>query len=191
MKAGDSEAAERLWERYFETLVRLASKKLQGAARAVADEEDVALSAMKSLCLGAREGRFPLLADRDSLWRLLVVLTARKASDQRLHELRQKRGGGKVVSATSGAKSSTPSEQPRDFEEIIGQEPTPEFAALMADQCRRLLECLGDEGLRSVALWKMEGFTNEEVAAKLGCVPRTVERKLQMIRDIWEKEGVG
>ena len=71
---------------------------------------------------------------------------------------------------------------------VAGSEPTPEFAAAMAEECRRLLDLLGDEELRAVALWKMEGFTNEEIAAKLGCVSRSVKRKLRSIRTIWEHE---
>ncbi|MBV8234094.1 MAG: hypothetical protein JO075_00190, partial [Acidimicrobiia bacterium] len=72
--------------------------------------------------------------------------------------------------------------------QIIGREPSPEFAAQVADECRRLLDGLGDEGLRSVALWKMEGYTNAEIAARLGGVnTRTVERKLKTIRARWEE----
>ena len=58
----------------------------------------------------------------------------------------------------------------------------------MAEECRRLLELLGDATLRSVAVWKMEGYTNAEIADKLGCVAVTVERKLQLIRSLWAGE---
>src|SRR5262245_64764290 len=71
LQAGKSEAVQALWERYFHRLVGLARKKLQDAPRRAADEEDVALSAFDSFCRHAEEGRFPQLADRDSLWRIL------------------------------------------------------------------------------------------------------------------------
>ena len=96
LKAGDADAAQRLWQRYFERLVRLARKKLQGARRRVADEEDAALGAFDSFCRGAREGRFPLLSDRHNLWPLLVLITSRKAIDLVQQEGRKKRGGGAV-----------------------------------------------------------------------------------------------
>src|SRR5262249_16748472 len=67
-------------------------------------------------------------------------------------------------------------------------EPTAEFAAQVAEECRRLLDRLGDAELRSVALWKMEGYTVEEIAARLGCVPRTVHRRLRLIQDLWQHE---
>src|SRR5262249_12299079 len=95
-KAGDDAAVRSLWDRYCGRLVRLARGKLRKTGRRVADEEDVALSAFHSLCLGARRGRFPALADRDGLWGLLVFITAQKAADWVAHERRKKRGAGKV-----------------------------------------------------------------------------------------------
>ena len=78
LQAGDLAAAQPLWERYFHLLVELARRKL-GAKPRGADEEDVALSAFDSFCRGLKRGRFPHLQDRDNLWKLLVVLTGRKA----------------------------------------------------------------------------------------------------------------
>ena len=59
----------------------------------MADEEDAALDAFNSFLAGVVRGRFPQLNDRDDLWRLLVVLTVRKAIGQRRDLTRQKRGG--------------------------------------------------------------------------------------------------
>jgi DNA-directed RNA polymerase specialized sigma24 family protein len=50
--------------------------------------------------------------------------------------------------------------------------------------CQRLIGQLDDSTLQSVARWKLEGYTDEEIAARLGCVTRTVERKLARIRKI-------
>ena len=72
--------------------------------------------------------------------------------------------------------------------ELVNREPTPDEAVEVAEECERLLNQLKDPKLRQVALWKLEGYTNEEIAKSLGCVLRTVERKLQAIREIWEKE---
>jgi DNA-directed RNA polymerase specialized sigma24 family protein len=185
IKAGDAVAAQALSDHYFQKLVRLARKKLQGVRRRVADEEDVALSAFDSFCRGAAQGRFPQLSDRNNLWNLLVVITVRKALNLARYERRLKRGGGSVrgESALQGPMDSRPGE--RWLEQVLGSEPTPEFAAEVSDQCRVLFERLGTGELRSVALWKMEGYTNAEIAAKLGCVEGTVERKLRVIRNLW------
>jgi DNA-directed RNA polymerase specialized sigma24 family protein len=191
LKAGDRDAAQPLWEGYFRRLVGLARKKLRATSRRAADEEDVALSAFDSFCRSAERGRFPQLEDRHDLWQILVVLTARKAADLRKHEQRQKRGGGAVLDEAALAGPSGSSAEGAALEQFIGTEPTPAFAAEVADECRRLLDQLGDDKLREVALLKMEGFTDKEVAVKLKCGLRAVERKLERIRRLWQKEVAG
>ena len=182
LKEGDPAAAQKLWEGYFQQMVELARRKLQGMPRRAADEEDVALSAFNSFCRGASSGRFPQLRDRNSLWPLLVAITAHKAVDLMRHERRLKRGG-----PAPGA--GEPAAPETELEQVIGREPTPAFALQVAEECRRLFNRLDDDGLRTVALWRMEGYTVEEIAARLGCVPRTIERKLRVIRNLWKGEA--
>jgi DNA-directed RNA polymerase specialized sigma24 family protein len=115
------------------------------------------------------------------------VITARKAYDFIKREASQKEGGGAVRgdSALRGPDGSPGA----GWEQVVGDEPTPEFAAQAAEEYRRLLERLGDDQLRSIAVWKMEGYTNEEIAARLGCAVVTVERRLHLIRKIWEGDA--
>ena len=72
--------------------------------------------------------------------------------------------------------------------QFVGIEPTPDFATQVADECRRLLDLLGDDSLRRVAVWKMEGYSNDEIAERLDCSRRTVARKLEAIRILWSEE---
>jgi DNA-directed RNA polymerase specialized sigma24 family protein len=189
LKAGDQDAAQPLWERYFDRLVRLARAKLRESrpGGADADEEDAALSAFNAFCRGAAAGRYPQLSDRDDLWRLLVTITAGKTIDQARRRGRHKRGGGRVVNeADLPAPGDT--SQPGGLEDLAGPEPSPEFAALVVDQYRRLLHTLPDDGLRQVAVWRMEGYTVEEIATRLGCARRTVAYRLELIRATWQTE---
>lgn len=188
LKGCDPDAARRLWERYARRLVGLARRKLRSTPRRAADEDDVALSAFASFCTSVARGRYPRLTDRDELWRLLAIITARKAADLVNHDRRQKRGGGAVAGESGFLDPGDPATAGAGLAQIIGREPPPELAAQVADECRRLLDGLGDEGLRAVALWKMEGYTNAEIAERLGGVTtRTVERKLRTIRARWEE----
>lgn len=189
LKGGDQQAAQFLWERYCTRLVGLARDKLRMKRRTTAglDEEDAALSAFNSFCTGASKGRFPQLSDRDDLWKLLVVITARKAGAQVVREARQKRGGGRVFGEADLPATSDRSENSL-LERVVGVEPTPEFAAMFAEEYRLLLERLGDESLRQVALDRMDGYTNQEIAQRLGCALRTVARRLDLIRKIWMEE---
>jgi DNA-directed RNA polymerase specialized sigma24 family protein len=184
LKAGETAAAQPLWECYFQRLVGLARQKLQGAPRQAADEEDVALSAFDSFCRRAEAGRFPQLHDRDNLWRLLVALTTRKAIDLRRHETRHKRAGP----GAANGELPGPSTEADELEHQLSREPTPEFAAQVAEECERLLGRLTEPSLRAVALAKMEGYTNEEIAAQLQCSFRSIERKLRVIRGLWVEE---
>jgi DNA-directed RNA polymerase specialized sigma24 family protein len=188
LKAGEQNAAQPLFERYFRQMVRLARGWLQGMPSRSADAEDAALSAFATFCRGAERGQFPQVEDGDNLWPLLMTITARKAMGYKNRERRQKRGGGRVLGESAWPESPGSGEHDRGIEQVVGPEPTPEFAAQVAEECQRLLALLEDPTLRTVALLKMEGYTNDEIAARLGCVARTVDRKLRAIRVLWTGE---
>jgi DNA-directed RNA polymerase specialized sigma24 family protein len=187
IERGDSLAAQALWECYFPKLVHLARAKLEGMRRAAADEEDVALSALRSFFAAAQKGRFPNLADRDDLWRLLIQITAQKAIDLRRRENCQRRGGGRVKGESALIRPGSDSDH-QGLSQVIGDAPTPEFAATTAEECRRLLEQLDDSQMQAIAVAKMEGYTNREISDRLDCSTRTVERRLPIIREKWEGE---
>lgn len=190
LKTGDSHAAQRLWETYFQRMVQLARQRLEGAPRRAADEEDVALSAFKSFCLGAQAGRFSKLMDADSLWPLLMAITANKSVDLIRENNRQKRGG--TGKAGDAAAMKIPTHE-SSLSDLISREPTPEFAAQISDNLQHLLNVLdetGDPDLRRIAILKMDGYSNQDIAESVGCVRRSVERKLQLIAGLWEKDGV-
>jgi RNA polymerase sigma factor (sigma-70 family) len=178
LQDGEVSAAQQLWERFFRRLVRLARTRLR-AAGMPGEEEDVALSAFNSFCQAAGQRRFPQLSNREDLWRLLVMLTARKVWRLRRLAQTQKRGGGVARS--------------QDFEleldEVAGREPTPDFAAEVAEELQARLKGLKKADLVAVALRKLDGYTNDEIAEQLGCARSTVERQLRQIRSQWSKES--
>ncbi len=188
VKGGDLAAAQPLWERYFARMVELARARLRATGRrdAASDEEDAALTAFDSLCAGLARGQFPQLADRDDLWRLLVVITTRKVQAQNRHQLRRKRGGGLVRPASEFADDGDDNDL---LAQAVGSEPTPEFAAMVAEEYRRLLDRLDDDVLRKVAVLRMEGFTTDAIADQLGFARRTVARQLALIRRILDADS--
>ena len=186
LKRGDATAMQAIWGRFVPELLRVARNKLQGVKSCEADEEDVVLSVMNNLFVGAQQGRFPNLADRDDLWRLLLYITGCKALDVRRHENRQKRGGGKVHASLDD--SSGPGNF--DRENAVSDLATPEFAAMVIEEYERLLAALKDDRYRKLAVAKMEGYTNREIAQQFGCSERTIERELHSIRDRWKQEGL-
>ncbi len=175
LRAGDGEAARALWGRYFDDMVRHARRRLGGRPLAVADGEDVAIEAFASFCRDVARGRFPRLDGRLGLSRLLLTMISQKAND-----LMRAEGAAKRGSPATGHEAA--------LGQAAGREPPPEFAAEMAEECERLLAKLDGEEQRLIAVRKMEGHTNAEIAALLGCVERTVERGLKVIRKHWEGE---
>ena len=187
LKQGDRQAVGPLWERYFTRLVQQVRTWFpRTPTTAAASAEDAALDAFASFCRRAEEDGFARLFDRDDLWQILVVIAFRKRCNQIKHELRRQPDGGRVYAAS--ALEQEGGEAGTLFTNMRSREPEPEVVVQAAEECRRLLAELGDDQLRQIAQSKVEGFTNEEVAAKQDCALSTVERKLGRIRRLWEKE---
>jgi RNA polymerase sigma factor (sigma-70 family) len=184
IREGNERAAAEVWDRYFQDLVRVARQKLAAHRDPAADEEDAAQSALKSFFVAARKGRFPDLRDSQGLWRLLSEMTRRKAINLIRRATSKKRGGGKVQgeSAVHGLSDS----DPFGLSLVPGQDPTPEFAAIVAESITNLMDRL-EPSLQSVVVLKMEGWTNKEIAGILDCSVATIERRLQLIRKRWQR----
>ena len=187
VRTGDELAAQQLWDRYSEQIVEVARRSLKNSSRRVQDEEDVAVIAFKSLLAGITAGRFPELDHREQLWRLLMVITTRKAASVVEKDHRQKRGGGDVRGDSAVMSRENGGRAPGGFDRLTSETPAPDFAAVMADQTRQLLTALPDETAQRVAALKIEGFTHQEIADKLKVNTRTVERRLKQIRELWQR----
>ena len=185
LEDGDEAAAETLWHAYYEKLVRLAQGRLQARYRRTVDAEDVALSAFDSFCRGIQAKKFPSLKDRTGLWRLLVSITIHKVLHVVRDQDRIKRGG--LMNELRGLDDS--SDSLLMVNQLIGREPSPEFASEIAEQVQVLMQALEDKQLQQLAQLKLEGFNNEEIATQMDCSLRTVERKLYLIRKIWVLHG--
>lgn len=177
LRAGDPGAAEQLWARFFPRLVALARAALAGRPQRVADADDAAISAFASFCLRVQAGEFHV-ADRGALWNLLGVMTTRKARKQARREAADKRGGGHVVTEDTLRR---PDGSALPLDEAAAALPAAEFDV----HGEELLAALAPE-LRAIALLRLLGFRNREIADRLDCTERKVERKLNLIRLKWE-----
>lgn len=184
LRAGDPQAPEVLWDRYFAQILQLAHQQLLGLRDRSRDAEDVALSTLNALCHAASQGRLANVRDRHDLWRLLVTCTLNRARNLRLHENRLKRRAELVAETGSRPESGLANAQ--------STEPTPEEAAQLADELRHMMRRLDAEDpthrLREVALLKLEGYTVEEIARRQQCARKTVSLRLSVIRGLWRKE---
>lgn len=186
LEQGEADAAQAIWTRYWNRLVALARGKLRGGQRREADEEDIAQNALDSFFRGVAARKYPQLEDRDNLWRLLVVITARKAWDQLRREASKRQGGGAVQTEAAISPNESEFDGPA-LQQIIGDEPTPDFAVQVAEEYQCLLALLDDDSLREVVRLKFEAYTNEEIADRMDVSLRTIARKLESIRTLWRQ----
>ena len=184
LNAGNPQAAEEIWNRYFRRVVGLARRKLRGLPTAMADEEDVALSALRTFFRRAQEGQFPRLENRENLWPLLVKITARKAFNLQRYAHQEKRWSEKQL-PTGG----DPTEE--DLIAMIGDEPTPEFVGDLIEELRQLVELLPEEEIKRIAILQLEGMETTEIAEKLGINLRRVQRRVQVIHALWREKLSG
>lgn len=175
LKNNDPQAIRELWEKCFGKLKEFANKKLGGNPHQNEDSEDVALEVFDCLCRGVAKGRWPQLENREDLWRVLFTLTRHKAIDLIRKENAEKRGS-RGLQSWSG--------------EFADNEFGPDEIVILNDQLKHLLGKLPDDSYRNIACLKMELHTVPEMAEKLGYSPRTIERKLNFIRKVWENEFV-
>ena len=170
----------------MQQLYQSARNRLTPATRRVYDEEDAAQSAFHSVCAGLAAGRFPDLHDRNSLWRLLLTTTARKVTRRHQHDHRLRRDVSRNVTDTIFANS--PDESTAGGEQgFFSREPTPEFAAEFGEVCERLFRSLDDPLLQQITTLRMEGYSDAEIADRMNCSRRTVQRRLEIIHRHWER----
>lgn len=183
LKSDDSQAAQAIWQRFFTRLLPLARSRLRAFTDRAVDEEDVLVSVFDGFFRTAGENRFPRLNDRDDLWQILLMLTDRKVCEHWRRSQAQKRGGGQVAFLGDVAEGCA-----GELRELADQEPTPEFVAAFNDNLSRALTQLSDQKTREIALLKLEGYENLEIAAKLEIGLSSVERKLRVIREAWGQQ---
>ena len=180
LRNGEAEAAQQIWERFLQRLIRLANKKLS-ANRGAADEEDLVQQAFAQFFRQVQEGRFPQLIDRDDLWQILAMLVDRRAADQYRRQHTQKAGVDRVQTESILMQESDQA----GLAGLPGLDPTPELAAELTELLRIRLTSLKHPAYQQIALLKLQGFSNREIAEQLETSLRTVERRLEHIRTKW------
>ena len=174
-------AARLISQRYFRDLLELARNHLSRRIRRREDEEDVLQSMYKSFCLREQRGEYDLTG-RDALWRLLVTITLRKARNTAKKHGRERRDVARELTIADRDESGSAHWA---LEQMDAAGPSPAEAALLNEALERRLEVLANPELRQIALWRLEGYTNREIAHRLDCTERSVERRMERIRSKW------
>jgi DNA-directed RNA polymerase specialized sigma24 family protein len=174
------EAARVIWERFSTRLQVLVRRHLDNRIRRREDEQDILQSMYASFCLGQLEGKASP-SSREELWKLLVRITMCKLVNtaHRHHAARRD-----VRRERSEPRDPHPAGSlfPRwMLEHVDRAQPSQEEKVIVLEEVDRLLDGLSED-LRRIVLWKLDGFTNAEIATMIGRTVRSVELKMQLIR---------
>lgn len=181
MKQGEMSNADLLVKRFTDRLERFVRERMNRRVRTLGNSDDVVVNTLNDLFQGLWQGRYSELSNRESFWRLLVVVACRNVCDEVNHEKRQKRGGGKVVHASSLEQEDSTSL----FERVAADSKSPYRNAMIREECESLLKGLENEELQVIVLMKMAKYTNEQISRTLDIKLRSVERSLAKIRQLW------
>lgn len=178
LRQGDQHAAFEIWGQYFQRLVAVARSRIRNSRQRIIDGEDVASVALTCLITGASDGKFEQLQNRDDLWQMLVVIAVRRSCNV-YRDTRHDPAGESVLTGVSSD----------DFvlgvSTVVSSEPTPEQLVCYGEMYGQLSGTLDDE-LRRIAELRLQGYSTQEIADRLGIIQRSVQRKLQRIRQKWE-----
>jgi RNA polymerase sigma-70 factor (ECF subfamily) len=177
LRQGHPDTLTDFWKRFGPLLERLAEKNMAPGLRPRLGPEDVVQSVCRTFFRRAKEGQFQL-DDQDNLWRLLVAITLTKIREKTRYHMRDKRGMQHERALAAGDDSVGPA--------LPAAGPTPAEMAEFTDLLEATLAGL-DEEERQVIQLKLQEFTHDEVAEKLGCSERTVRRILKKVQTRLER----
>lgn len=188
MRQGDPEAIHRLVERYFGRLRKLSQERIRRGKPIYEDGEDIAIQVLTSVCRKVEQGKYPDLQNREDLWYLMIFIAHRMVIDRR-------RSRKNLSLQTSWEEAFVVKENTmqgaletidNDMDSFSNEDADSDFQLLEIIDCwQEMIRQIKDPVAKQVARLKLEGYSNREIAAKLDIVPRTVERKSELIEQRW------
>lgn len=202
LKDGDQQAAQRIWDKYSNQLYRLAQRILQGIPDRVADPDQAIVDAFLSFLDLVRESNYKQLDDRNDVLQLLTMLTVRKTLNQRRYWKGLRLGLNQTVGESRLKSPNLAESNPAGIDQAAIHEESPDLATILSDELEHLAKLLAShdppDKHRFQELLRLqwegfcrrpEGYTQDEIAKKMNVDRRTVQRKLKLIRQIWESEN--
>lgn len=185
VRRGDSVSTTQLWEAYFERISRAVSGRLTTQGRRFEDQEDVAVSALRTFIRRASLGNFTELDDADQLWKLLLTISIRKANDYRKRSMAQRRGGQNLI---LGQDSATDSGAPAAIDRAAGRNYDAPDADIRATEFFDVvMKQMPDDSTRDVVLLHLQGADTETIAEMQKCSERTVQRRMKVAVELWTR----
>lgn len=176
-RRGCPSAAAKLWGRYFQSLTRYAGSRIPRTLRSIRDGEDCASEAFQALFEGFESGRLDGLNSRDDMWLLLTVIASRKVVNHSISE--QRRGLSQRVEVDRKELEAG--------ETVLGHSSiNPAWLIELRETIEEQFLKLPDDLYRQIARLRLNGYTVIEIAGRVRLSPKTISRKLKLIRKLWK-----
>ena len=184
LKQGDKSAANTLIARYFDRVLRSASRRIANRHLRGTGSEDIAASVFESVWKKADQGQFDEndLTSANEFWKLLCAMVRCKTEDHLRREQALKRGGGRLRGESVFLTNDQPAAGLAGFS---GRELGPDDLAACREELQQLMTSLKDPVLQEVVTLRLECRKVSEIAEHFGRSERWVKRKLALIREIW------
>jgi len=179
-RAGDESAARQLFDRYVDQLIALARRRISQRLAGRIDAEDIVQSVFRTFFQRARKGQFQI-EEPDDLCKLLARITVHKTFRQIAHHKRAKRDAGQETAQTDDSQEMLMA--------ILTGEPTPEEATAFLDQLEHFFTKL-DPRARQIIEMRMKGYSDIEIAEKLGISDRQIRRDMEEVRELADQDGL-
>jgi RNA polymerase sigma-70 factor (ECF subfamily) len=173
LRTGDNDASREVFRRFSHQLIALAQGRINAAMRHKVDPEDVVQSVFKSFFRRYGDGDLDV-ANWNSLWGLLTVITVRKCAERAAYHSAECRDAAREAAAPAG-------EEGAPWLETTGREPTPLEAVVLGETVELLLAGL-DGHDRPVLELSLQGYTTREISERLGRPERTVRLLRERVR---------
>jgi RNA polymerase sigma-70 factor (ECF subfamily) len=179
LRLGDPEAARHVFHTFAQRLIGLARSRLDTLILRKEGAEDVVQEALLSFFRRHARHEFNL-ANWDSLWALLTVITLRKCG----HKIEHYRALCRNV-FTEAAPPESSQESAHSWM-MLAREPSPAEAAMLEDTLRQLLHGLDEREQRIVRLL-LEGHSVPEISQKVGRSEYMVRKTCKQVRERWDR----
>lgn len=191
------DAFDEIVRRHLPKMRRIARRELRRRSipEAVYDEDDLLSSSNRMFFSLILAGKVHSIQGLDELWVVYRRIVADKVTSARNRTRARKRGavgrwnGRKRCFGPADADATQDDAQNRDdlnlFESGL---PRPEVSAIADETLRLLLDLLNDEQ-RMIANLRLDNLSISEIAKRLRRSERTINRKLEEIREIWRSTG--
>ncbi len=165
IRNSDDDAATTLYERYADRVKWFVHTRVSNQLKQQVESEDIVQSIFKSVFRGMSSRGYNA-PEGGTLWHLIAVVA--------IHKVR------KNASRRNAAMRDARRTQPLDSLDA-GHDTEVSATQEMEAAVREAIECLSQQE-QTVVVLRLQNFSVEEIAAQMGCSPRTVERRLQQVR---------